>query len=64
MITINKLIANSIVITTGTVDKRETHIKFVDGTEDDYLIEGVMDYSALIAAGLTEPGGGEPSWIK
>jgi hypothetical protein len=47
----------------GPVVKPETHIKFVDGTEGDYLIEGVMDYSALIAAGLTEPGG-EPSWIK
>ena len=47
--------------------KRETHIKFADGTEGDYLIEGVMDFQTLIAAGLMPPGSGtdeEPSWIK
>ena len=47
--------------------KNETHIKFVDGTEGDYLIEGAMDWPALIAAGLMPPGSGteeEPSWIK
>ena len=51
MIRINKLVTNSIVITTGPVVKAETHIKFVDGTEGDYLIEGAMDCPALIAAG-------------
>ena len=40
MISINKLVTNSIVITTGPVVKPETHIKFVDGTEGDYLLEG------------------------
>ena len=51
----------------GPVVKQETHIKFVDGTEDDYLIEGAMDCPALIAAGLMPPGSGQmepPSWIK
>ena len=45
----------------------KTHIKFVDGTEGDYLIEGAMDCPALIAAGLMPPGSGtesEPTWIK
>ena len=68
MININKLVSNSIVITTGPVVKSETHIKFVDGTEGDYLIEGAMDCPALIAAGLMPPGSGieeeDPSWIK
>ena len=70
-ITINKLIGGSInIITRGSdepVVKNETHIKFVDGTEGDYLIEGVMDCPALIAAGLMPPGSGTedpPSWIK
>ena len=47
--------------------KAETHIKFFDGTEGDYLIEGAMDCPALIAAGLMPPGSGtsvQPSWIK
>ena len=47
--------------------KRETHVKFADGTEGDYLIEGVMDFQALIAAGLMPEGSGTsrpPSWIK
>lgn len=47
--------------------KAETHIKFVDGKEGDYLIEGAMDCPALIAAGLMPEGSGsdsEPSWIK
>ena len=51
----------------GPVVKQETHIKFVDGTEGDYFIEGAMDCPALIAAGLMPPGSGEmepPSWIK
>lgn len=51
----------------GPVVKPETHIKFVDGTEDDYLIEGAMDCPALVAAGLMPEGSGEtqaPSWIK
>ena len=67
MITINKIVSNSIVITTGPVVKQETHIKFVDETEDDYLIEGAMDCPALIDAGLMPPGSGagqQPSWIK
>ena len=38
--------------------KNETHIKFVDGTEGDYLIKGAMDCPALIAAGLMPPGSG------
>lgn len=49
------------------VVKSKTHIKFVDGTEGDYLIEGAMDCPALISAGLMPPGSGtelEPSWIK
>ena len=41
MININRLVTNSIVITTGPVVKPETHIKFVGGTEGDYLIEGL-----------------------
>ena len=67
MIYIPKIVANSIVITTGPVVKAETHIKFVDGTEGDYSIEGTMDCQALVAAGLMPPGSGEtqePSWIK
>ena len=47
--------------------KKETHIKFVDGIEGDYLIEGVMDCPALVAAGLMLPGSGtemSPSWNK
>lgn len=67
MITISKLVANSITITTGPIVKAETHIKFVDGTEGDYLIEDSMDCPALIAAGLMPEGSGteqEPSWIK
>ena len=43
----------------------ETHIKFYDRTEGDYLIEGAMDYWALIAAGLMPEGSGtefEPYW--
>ena len=38
--------------------KNETHIKFADGTEGDYLREGAMDCPALIAAGLMPPGSG------
>ena len=47
--------------------KAETHIKFVDGTEGDYLIEGAMDCPALVAAGLMPEGSGTempPSWNK
>ena len=47
--------------------KAETHIKFVDGTEGDYLIEGVMDCPALVAVGLMPEGSGTeigPGWIK
>ena len=49
------------------VMKAETHIKFTDSTEDDYLIEGVIDCPALVAAGLMPEGSGTsapPSWIK
>ena len=49
------------------VVKKETHIKFVDGTEGDYLIEGTMDCPALVAAGLMPEGSGTStpaSWIK
>ena len=47
--------------------KAETHIKFTDETEGEYLIEGVMDCPALVAAGLMPEGSGtsaRPSWIK
>ena len=47
--------------------KAETHIKFLDGKEGDYLIEGAMDCPALIAAGLMPEGSGTsapPTWIK
>ena len=65
MITINKLIADSIVITTGPVVKPETHIKFVDGTEDDYLLEGNVGYQYLEEKGLvSSAGGGAPEWIN
>ena len=69
-ITINKLIGGSINIITRAdepVVKKETHIKFVDGSEGDYLIEGIMDCPALVAAGLMPEGSGtvvEPAWIK
>lgn len=49
------------------VVKNETHIKFTDGTEGDYLIEGVMDCPALVAVGLMAAGSGtsrEPSWLN
>ena len=51
----------------GPAVKPETHIKFIDGTEGDYLIEGDMDFQALIAVELMPPGSGTiqpPSWIK
>ena len=70
MIVINTLNCETITIASGTpgpVVKAETHIKFVDGTEGDYLIEGAMDCPALVAAGLMPEGSGtsqEPSWIK
>lgn len=67
MITIKNLIGGSITITTKPVVKEETHIKFVDGTEGDYLIEGTMDCPALVAAGLMPEGSGtsmDPSWNK
>ena len=40
------------------VVKRETHVKFTDGTEGEYLIEGAMDCPALVAAGLMPEGSG------
>ena len=70
-ITINKLIGGSInIITRGSdepVVKKETHVKFTDGTKGEYLIEGVLGLDELIAAGLMPPGSGTedpPSWIK
>ena len=43
----------------------KTKITFSDGSKGEYLIEGAMDYQALIAAGLMSPGTeSEPSWIK
>lgn len=38
----------------GPVVKPETHIKFVDGTEDDYLLEGNVDYQYLKEKGLVQ----------
>ena len=67
MITIKNLIGGSITITTKPAVKAKTHIKFTDKTEGDYLIEGVMDCPALVAAGLMPEGSGTsapPSWIK
>ena len=43
--------------------KRETHVKFVGGTERDYLIEGVMNDDTLIATGLMANDWGKPYWI-
>ena len=34
--------------------KPETHIKFVDGTEGDYLLEGQVDWQYLVAKGLVQ----------
>ena len=45
----------------------KTKITFTDGSKGEYLIEGVMDYQALIAAGLMPEGSGTsapPIWIK
>ena len=67
MISINKLIGGSITITTKPAGNPKTKITFTDGTEGEYLIEGAMDYPALIAAGLMPPGSGTempPSWNK
>ena len=66
MITIKNLIGGSITITTKPVANPKTKITFARGPEGDYLIEGVMDCPALIAAGLMPEGSGtsrEPSWI-
>ena len=67
-ITINKLIGGSINIITRAdepVVKKETHIKFTDEMEGDYLIEGAMDIQALAAAGLMRHVVGfKPYWIK
>lgn len=38
----------------GPVVKAETHIKFVDGTEEDYLLEGNVDYQYLVGKGLMQ----------
>ena len=45
----------------------KTKITFTNGTKGEYLIEGVMDCPALVAAGLMPEGSGtedSPSWIK
>ena len=45
----------------------KTKITFSDGSKGEYLIEGVMDCPALIAAGLMPEGSGisaPPTWIK
>ena len=43
----------------------KTKITFSDGSKGEYLIEGAMDYQALIAAGLMKSvSGTRPSWIK
>ena len=45
----------------------KTKITFSDGSKGEYLIEGVMDIQALVAAGLMPPGSGTsapPTWIK
>ena len=45
----------------------KTKITFTDGSKGEYLIEGVMDCPALVAAGLMPEGSGtsaRPSWIK
>ena len=45
----------------------KTKITFTDGSEGEYLIEGVMDCPALVAAGLMPEGSGTsalPTWIK
>ena len=45
----------------------KTKITFMDGSEGEYLIEGIMDISALVAAGLMPEGSGTgapPTWIK
>ena len=52
MININKLVTNSFGMATGPAVKPETHIKFVDGTEGDYLLEGDVDYQYLVSKGL------------
>ena len=67
MITIKNLIGGSITITTKPVANPKTKITFTDGSKGEYLIEGVMDCPALIAAGLMPPGSGtgaQPIWIK
>ena len=45
------------------VGNPKTKIIFTDGSEGEYLIEGVMDCPALIAAGLMN-NSLPPSWIK
>ena len=45
----------------------KTKITFTDGSKGEYLIEGVMDCPALVAAGLMPEGSGTsapPTWIK
>ena len=58
-------IKNWIIDHSKPAAKNETHIKFTDGTEGDYLIEGAMDYAALMAAGLMSDGtDSAPCWLK
>ena len=61
MIPTQKIIARRIIVTTS-ITRLETHIKFVDGTEGDYLIEGDIDIPALIDCGLMLPEGNQ--WLK
>ena len=45
----------------------KTKITFTDGSKGEYLIKGVIDCPALIAAGLMPEGSGTgapPTWFK
>ena len=49
------------------VGNPKTKITFSDGSKGEYLIKGVIDCPALIAAGLMPEGSGTgapPTWIK
>ena len=68
-LTVNKLVGGSIVVGSsgGSSGHDTTWIKFSENdTWHEYDIQGTMDCSALIAAGLMPEGSGsevEPSWI-
>ena len=36
------------------IDPKTTKVKFVDGTEGDYLLEGNVDYQYLVGKGLMQ----------